>query len=344
MPRAVSESSMCNAARGAPSGTPTCPHCDAPVSADASRCAQCHRALAICGGLRLGPEIDRGGVARIHAASSRDDVAVKLMERTAFNPWQVHQLFARSARLLSGFDHPGLPRVHGFEKSEGGRSFMAMERLHGGTLYDRVARARIGGAALDALLSDLLSAVGYLHERAFVHGDVTPRNVMFRARGARQPVLVDFDGLCTTHERGVASLVMTPGYTAPEQRAGEVSAAADLYGVGATVVFAATGRSPDELQRTGTEMELELGAADVSPTARRLLQRLVALDPKKRPRSARAALRALEPRSTRVRRVAMQLLVAATLVVVAWALAASAVAFVSGAPARPMPPHVVEGR
>jgi len=220
---------------------------------------------------------------------------VKVLERTAFNPWQVHQLFARSARLASSFDHVGLPKVLGFERT-GERSFLAMERLRGGTLSERVVQQRfVTGAAFEELLRSLLEVVAYLHERSFVHGDVTPRNVMFRGERDSQPVLIDLDGLCSPDEHGLPSLVMTPGYTAPEQKAGQVTEVSDLYGVGATMIYAATGQSPDQLDRT-TDKELALGLPGVSAEARALVQRLVHLDPRRRPRTARAALRSLHKR------------------------------------------------
>jgi serine/threonine-protein kinase len=220
---------------------------------------------------------------------------VKVLERTAFNPWQVHRLFARSARLVSSFDHVGLPKVLGFERT-GERSFLAMERLRGGTLSERVVQQRfVTGAAFEELLRSLLEVVAYLHERSFVHGDVTPRNVMFRGERDSQPVLIDLDGLCSPDEHGLPSLVMTPGYTAPEQKAGQVTEVSDLYGVGATMIYAATGHSPDQLDRT-TDKELALGLPGVSAEARALVQRLVHLDPRRRPRSARAALRSLDKR------------------------------------------------
>ncbi len=302
-----------------------CPHCDAHehelraergLAGGSARCRRCGRSLAVCNGFVLGREVGRGGVARVREALRSDGrdasppAVVKVLERTAFNPWQVHQLFARSARLAQAFDHVGLPKVLGFERT-GDRSFLAMEQLTGGTLSERVvARNFARGARFEALLRGLLEVAAYLHDRDYVHGDITPRNVMFRTEQDWQPVLIDLDGLCSPDEHGLPSLVMTPGYTAPEQKAGQVSEVTDLYGIGATMIYAATGRSPDQLDRTGSDRALAVSLPDVSPDVRMLVQRLVDLDPRRRPRSARAALRVLA-RRTRLRPALATLVAAA---------------------------------
>lgn len=269
----------------------------------------------MCGGFQLGGEVGRGGVALVREAKHEDgrQAVVKILERTAFNPWQVHQLFARSARVASQFHHQGLPRVLGFER-RGDRSFLAMERLHGGTLSDRiVAGTRMNGAAFEDLLRRLLEAAAYLHERQYVHGDLTPRNVMFRTERDSLPVLIDLDGLCSPNEHGLPSLVMTPGYTAPEQKAGSVSVQSDLYSIGATMIYAATGRSPDSFMRGGSKMELDIELPGVSRGTRSVIQRLLALDARRRPRSARAALRMLTRNDQGLRRFATTLLAAAVI-------------------------------
>lgn len=329
----------------------TCPHCDAAEQTRAI-CTACAGSVTICGGVRLGGEIDRGGVARIHDATTSEGqiVAVKVLDRTPIHSSAVHRLFARSARFLSTMSHPALPSVRGFETNRR-RSFLVMERLDGGTLWSRVAQGKVmRGATIDALLRRLLEGIAYLHARDLVHGDVTPRNVMFRTVRDDQPVLVDFDGLCTTTERDVASLVMTPGYTAPEQRVGELGPGSDLFGVGATMVFAATGKAPDRLDRIGEHLDVDLSRADLSETTRALLQRLVAIDPQRRPKSAQAALETMEDatkravavvrrtswRTSRSKKVAPLALLAAVLTLLVFALAFGVVALASIAPARPM--------
>lgn len=283
-----------------------CPHCDAPgcdapIDGGAAACVRCFHSTAVCGGYHLAEEIGHGGLGTVYAAESATGqrAAVKVLPLSPLNPAEVHAVFCDSARLLATLAHPSLPRVLGVESTLAstdtagrGRSFLALERLDGGTLAQRVmAGERFVAGPLRDLLRELLLVVQHLHDHDVLHGDLTPRNVMFRL-GERRPVLIDFDGIAAEGEARFPTLVVTPGYTAPEQRAGEVSVEADLYGVGATAYYAATGRSPNSLDRHGGRPDLAHVRADAVTKA--VLAALLHLDPSRRPRSAELALRLLD--------------------------------------------------
>ncbi|MDX3801919.1 protein kinase domain-containing protein [Streptomyces sp. AK04-3B] len=114
-----------------------------------------------------------------------------------------------------------------------------------------LAAAVASGGALPehsvrVLGAGLAEALGTVHGLGLVHRDVKPSNVLLTVDG---PLLIDFgiaratDGTASLTSTGVS--VGSPGYMAPEQILGRgASGAADVFSLGAVLVYAATGRSP----------------------------------------------------------------------------------------------------
>jgi len=94
-----------------------------------------------------------------------------------------------------------------------------------------------------ALGEALASALAEAHQAGLVHGGVTPGNVLFRPSGA--PVLADF-GL-TLRQVFPRDLESGVEYLAPETvRDGTIDERTDLYGLGAVLYLALSGRPPHQ--------------------------------------------------------------------------------------------------
>ncbi|MGI5237421.1 protein kinase domain-containing protein [Dactylosporangium sp. CA-139066] len=181
----------------------------------------------------------------------------------------------REAEAAARLRHPAIVTVHEVVLHDE-LPWIVMDLVEGRSLDERVrADGPLPPAEAAELGLTLLEALGAAHAAGVVHGDVKPANVLIGPDGAA--LLTDFT-LAATIGDGVP--LGDPAYIAPERRRnGEGGPGSDLFSLGATLAFAATGRDP----MMGAEGDGPLDAA---------VRALMNGDPKARP-SARAARNAL---------------------------------------------------
>ncbi|WP_344860340.1 serine/threonine protein kinase [Planomonospora alba] len=127
---------------------------------------------------------------------------------------------------------------------DGPRPYVVSEFVDGPSLEQRVKRdGPLRGGELERLVVGTATALAAIHAAGVVHRDFKPANVLLGPDGPR---VVDFgiarDEGAATHTSG---LIGTPAYLSPEQVAGSpASPASDVFAWAATMVYAATGRSP----------------------------------------------------------------------------------------------------
>ena len=164
-------------------------------------------------------------------------------------------------QLLAELAHPHLPRS--FETVTTPVPVVVIETDVGLTLQEIIAqrRRRLPVADLCHLGRQLTSAVHYLHGHGYLHLDIRPGNVMANSGTA---TLIDLS--IASRPGPIRRGTGTQEYLAPEQARGDVvSAASDVWGLGATLFEAATGVAPfaprDEAEReafaAGAFLQLE---------------------------------------------------------------------------------------
>lgn len=260
-------------------------------------------------GCRLTEQLGRGAIGMVYRAVRLDtgaEVAIKVIHgEIAEKPSFIDRL-EREARLAYQIDHPNLVRVHTWGQEEG-RHFVVMDFIDGQTLYHLIRHHSYLRWPLAAtLLQHVASAVTHVHELGIIHRDIKPENIMIGRDGlarltdlglARQLVdpLDEVGGRRLTDD-GMA--MGSPCYMAPEQieNTAQVGPAADIYGMGATLFHALTGRPPiigedahQTLNRVLREAPRRASAfiRDIPSALSDLADRCLAKDPAARPPSAR---------------------------------------------------------
>ncbi|NUT99723.1 MAG: serine/threonine protein kinase [Saccharothrix sp.] len=244
-----------------------------------------------------------GPVAEVYAV---DGVALKVFpgkfDRRAL------ATIERDRAVLAELGAPVLP-LAGVELVDGDRHAFRME-LCAESLADRVGReGPLPSEDVAALCESLPRALAAAHARGVLHGGISPTNVLFRANG--EIVLADFGVAQRQHFR--RDPLAGIEWVAPETlRTGQVEAATDVYGLGAVLHFALTGRSPHPSrigELTGERILRVLGdpvpavsRPDVPVTLSTAIGRMLAPDPARRSSPVSAEVPEAPARPARRRR------------------------------------------
>jgi tetratricopeptide (TPR) repeat protein len=180
-------------------------------------------------------------------------VALKELRLSRVDDWKVLELFEREARVLANIAHPCVPAYidhFKIESAEGAAFYLVQELAGGRSLAQRVADGfRADEAEAKRIAETLLDVLEYLHARnpPVFHRDIKPQNVLLDDAG--KAWLVDFGSVRDVYKTtaGGSTVAGTFGYMAPEQLRGVARPESDLYGLGATLLFALSGQSPVDM-------------------------------------------------------------------------------------------------
>ncbi|OHV62895.1 serine/threonine-protein kinase [Pseudofrankia sp. BMG5.36] len=246
------------------------------------------------GGYRLVARLGMGAMGWVYLAWSdtAELVALKVVKPDLLEGEEIRRRFADeidSLRFVQG------SRIARFEDA-GARDnppWLASEYVPGRTLRQHVEHEGPLEAGLAAALGVMLTdALEKIHKQNLFHRDLKPQNIMLGPDG---PKVIDFGLAVLDGQAGqntaTGSIVGTPAYLPPEQATGSraITAAADVYALGATLVYTATGHALYPSRSTTALIAAIVDPAtppDLSGVPVELVDTLasmVALDPTRRP-------------------------------------------------------------
>lgn len=256
------------------------------------------------GPYRVLQQLGQGGMGIVHLALDARGraVAVKVLRSHVAHDEDARARLAREVDTLARVRSQRIAPVFDADL-EAEQPYIVTRYVPGPSLEQHVREeGPLDAQALLRLARGLAEALRAIHEVGVIHRDLKPGNVLLLDG---DPVVIDF-GIAHVVESSrmtMTGLVMgTPGYLSPELvEGGDVTTATDWWGWAATLVFAATGRSP--FGRGGMEAVLarvcrgDVDLHDVDPGLAPLLYAALTPDPRLRP-DADEVLTALEAWAT----------------------------------------------
>src|SRR5438105_3676215 len=201
-------------------------------------------------------ELGQGGVGIVYLARDRKlhdkRVVIKvLLDKSFQNSWVV-QKFQQEKEALARVDHPGVVGILDTGELPDGKPYIVMQYVDGVTLRSQIKPEGMPFDRAGEMLKQIGRALGAAHDKGIFHRDLKPENIMLQNFGAgeEQVKIIDF-GIAKLKDSIVAPSTMTGAtagtvsYMAPEQLSGRpVSAATDIFAMGAIAYELATGRRP----------------------------------------------------------------------------------------------------
>lgn len=223
---------------------------------------------------KLERRIGQGGMGVVFLAKRADgefsrQVAIKLL-LPGLDSDEVLSRFRRERQTLAALDHPNIVKLLDGGSTPEGLPYLVMDYVEGSPIDKYCDTHKLSIDQRLRLFGKVCEAVQHAHEKLVIHRDLKPGNILITSDGV--PKLLDFGIAKVMEPTAQLTAVTQPGarcmtlaYASPEQVRGKsVTAATDIYSLGAVLYELLSGQRPYRL-KDQTTSELERAICEQEP-------------------------------------------------------------------------------
>ncbi|HEY2864778.1 MAG TPA: serine/threonine-protein kinase [Casimicrobiaceae bacterium] len=175
-------------------------------------------------------------------------VAIKTVRKDRVDQDLIEQSMARfknEAKAAGRLLHPNIVSVYEYGEDEA-NAFIVMEYVEGTGLREYLARkASFDLPHVASIMTQLLRALDFAHERGVIHRDIKPANLILTADGTLKVADFGIARIDTSNLTTLGMVMGTPSYMSPEQCQGQpVDKRSDLFSAAVVLYELLAGEKP----------------------------------------------------------------------------------------------------
>jgi serine/threonine protein kinase len=196
--------------------------------------------------------------------------------------------FLAEARRIAQLDHPHIAKVDDCFVEEN-RLFLVTDFIFGQSLSQKLCKGPLPVADALRYIRQIGQAIALMHQKGLLHQDIKPSNIMV-SEDAQRATLIDFNLARTLspREAPVNLESLCTGFVPPEPFVSPQlwTAAADIYGLAATLYALVTGKIPAPVHSAKSETPSQTEAPLIQvPQLEQAISKGMAFDIRDRPAS-----------------------------------------------------------
>jgi serine/threonine protein kinase len=235
--------------------------------------------------------LGEGGMSRVYLGYNpitHQKVAIKELLPNLAHSKDLRERFRREAQIMAKLDHPNIVKLIRYEETATS-FYLIMEYVDGMDLEQHIkdVTGPISEPKAIEIMSTLLDALGYAHEKGVVHRDIKPANILITRDGKIKVLDFGIAKIVDENASGrtqTGARIGTVAYMSPEQvnAAPDIDLRTDIYSLGVMLHQMITGKAAYD---TATSSDFEVQtlivkeplprANSIYPYASEQLQKLI---------------------------------------------------------------------